>query len=47
MASLKSLKRELQSKIEELEDELDDANVRMETLEQVRLSTTDTAWMCV
>ena len=35
VASLKSLKRELESKVTELEDELDEANMRMESLEQV------------
>ena len=37
VASLKSLKRELENKVAELEDELDEANMRLESLEQVRL----------
>ena len=35
ISSLKRVKRELESKIEELEDELDEVTVRSESLEQV------------
>lgn len=36
VASLKSLKRELENKVAELEDELDEANMHIESLDQVR-----------
>ena len=35
ISSLKRVKRELEAKIEELEDELDEVTVRSESLEQV------------
>ena len=35
IASLKRMKKELESHVEEVEDELDDANIELESLQQV------------
>ena len=35
IASLKRMKKELESRVEEAEDELDDANIKIESLQQV------------